>query len=274
MKNYVYMIKKISKWVIVLIITAISVYLLRVLIIDIYIVPSDSMNNAIVSGDYIVVQKVAPSMSRNDIYVFKSPKNWNVNLVKRCVGLPGDTLEIKNTVIYINNKPLLENSDIYQVYKSVLTYPDLKKVIPIDMKGYQILSMRDTSQYVLNDTEVKQVRLTHGNSSIELDNNKRYLTNYGPAVIPYKGMIYYSNNPNPYYSSAIKQIDAIELTKGKGSYIFQQDFYFFLGDNRPYSEDSRTWGFVPEQSIVGRATYIAFSKEKIGINWDRLFNKL
>ena len=65
-------------------------------------------------------------------------------------------------------------------------------------------------------------------------------------------------------------IDGVEAT----SYTFAMDYYFMMGDNRHNSADSRFWGFVPEDHIVGRAEFIIFSKNEEGIRWNRLFSKI
>jgi signal peptidase I len=60
-------------------------------------------------------------------------------------------------------------------------------------------------------------------------------------------------------------------------YVIKQNYYFMVGDNRHNSQDSRHWGFVPEDHIIGKATYIIFSNDKLhgqGIRWNRFFNKI
>ena len=112
--------------------------------------------------------------------------------------------------------------------------------------------------------------------------------NYGPILIPKKGMkLHLDTRVLPYYARCIKNYEGNELeVRGDQilingevatSYTFKMDYYWMMGDNRHNSADSRYWGFVPEDHIVGTpmVVLISFDKDKSlfggGIRWNRLF---
>lgn len=108
------------------------------------------------------------------------------------------------------------------------------------------------------------------------------IDNFGPLVIPAKGMkfrlneknlILYRGIINRYEMASLTTKDSVCFVSGikADSYTFKNNYYFMLGDNRHNSNDSRYWGFVPEQFIIGKAVLILFSKGEDGFRWKRLF---
>ena len=109
--------------------------------------------------------------------------------------------------------------------------------------------------------------------------------NFGPLYIPQKGATIDLTTENlPLYRRIIEKYEGhkLEVTDGqifidgekRDSYTFAMDYYWMMGDNRHNSADSRFWGFVPEDHIVGKASFIAFSMGEEGIRWNRLFRKI
>ena len=109
--------------------------------------------------------------------------------------------------------------------------------------------------------------------------------NFGPIWVPQKGAtVELTLNNLPLYERIIGQYEGHQLeVKDKkiyidgvesSSYTFAMDYYFMMGDNRHNSADSRYWGFVPEDHIVGKALFIVFSKGENGIRWSRIFNPI
>lgn len=107
--------------------------------------------------------------------------------------------------------------------------------------------------------------------------------NYGPLTVPQKGQAV-DLNPQTIsmYRRIIKEYEGNELSESNGGYIlngepatsytFTQDYYWVMGDNRHNSEDSRYWGFVPHDHVVGKPLFIWFSTGENGIRWDRIFS--
>ena len=131
----------------------------------------------------------------------------------------------------------------------------------------------------------------YNNTEASLDNFPHHQNyawtqdNFGPLCVPQKGSTIELTTTNlPLYERIIEQyeghslrvegdkifIDEVEAS----TYTFDMDYYFMMGDNRHNSADSRFWGFVPEDHIVGKALFIIFSKGEDGIRWNRLFKKI
>ncbi|MBR5886408.1 MAG: signal peptidase I, partial [Alistipes sp.] len=117
------------------------------------------------------------------------------------------------------------------------------------------------------------------------NNNNWTQDNFGPLYVPQKGVAITLTAENlPLYRRIIEKYEghALEVKDGEiiidgepsDSYTFAMDYYWMMGDNRHNSADSRFWGFVPEDHIVGKASFIAFSMGENGIRWNRIFNKI
>lgn len=115
--------------------------------------------------------------------------------------------------------------------------------------------------------------------------------NYGPITIPKMGttitltsenLVIYKQVLKRYEGEEMGNVDAFQNIKteieenGSANYTFKQNYYWLMGDNRQNSADSRFWGFVPENHIVGKALFIWMSYDKYGkgIRWERLFNSV
>lgn len=233
------------------------------------------------------------------------PIDKKENYIKRTIGIPGDTLEVIDRQVYIDGKPI-ENPDgmqyTYSVYtKSPLSAEVLHEKYGFLLKPNQIQRHRLLGHYVLPLTQ-KELKLFHGMSSVDsityelkrpqadmhiFPHDARYPwseDNFGPLWIPAKGAtIQLTLDKLPLYRRVIDVYEYNDLKVKDGaiyingqktdSYTFKQNYYFMMGDNRHNSADSRFWGFVPYDHIVGNAVFIWFSKEKGGdIRWDRLFS--
>jgi len=261
-------------------------------------------------------------IKHGDVLVFNTPGKMSEFLIKRCCALPGDSVQIKNNNLYINNQLKLspKNSKLeYEIYYQDLNHfkkqlDSLKSVCKsINSKldccffssllfGRYVskLEQKKQTSCLIGNMTIKQkkmienlpvvdsVSLHNGTSEIYLDvfpyNNKFTWTknNFGLLVIPKKEMeIILNENNYAIYYNVIKNNEKVDILKTdsgfyKGneqveSYCFKQNYYFMLGDNRDNSGDSRYFGFVPEQNIVGKATKILFSKEPNGkIRWHRV----
>lgn len=241
-----------------------------------------------------------------DYPVLVHPYDKADNYIKRCVGIAGDVLEIRGGNIYINNKPL-QLPPQSQMYYLVETYGQtLDKSIMREEYG---LDIGDESQLLIKGMNIYEMFLTADaadrmrtnglakNITLLADDleTKNYtgilfpydllhqwsLDDYGPLWIPKKGFSLKLTAENySVYERAIRVYEGNEFEMKGGrfflngkeatSYTFKMDYYWMMGDNRHYSQDSRFWGFVPEDRIVGKPTFIFFSWQK-GPRWKRFF---
>ncbi len=178
-------------------------------LIKTFYIPSGSMENTLLIGDHLFVNRyifglksglgkseLLPSRAvrHGDIVIFRSPESPTTDLVKRCIGLPGDRIKIVNKQLFING--VLAEEDFYASHK------DTNRTFP-------------------------------NRGQLDRDNRARKRDNFGPFVVP-------------------------------------KEHFFFLGDNRDYSYDSRYWGAVPRHYLKGRALmiYWSFGGETPDGQWD------
>lgn len=232
-------------------------------------IPTGSMEDTILVGDFVLVNKFIYGSSSpkyipfteieipffrlpalrepkpKDIVVFEFPgdrdlvkaKELNVNYVKRLIGMPGDTIQIIDKVVYVNGKEYWRPPFI----KYLNPYPRPKEYV--------------------------EPRIFPKGMPWNEDN-------YGPLIVPKKGYIIHLTLDNidqwqtaidrEYGKEVVEIKDGAIFVDGKQSesYTFKKDYYFMMGDNRDDSLDSRFWGFVPRDLIVGEAFITLFS-------WDR-----
>ncbi len=254
--------------------------------------------------------------------VIYRPVDRRENYVKRCVGLPGNTLQIKDNIIYLDGKPLQEPKNVqYNYYVQTdgraidqATWEllgisrDDQMIVPITMPEEKLgaMSMGLTVKSDGTVPPVYQLPLTAEmrekmkkiswitniipTPTRELINvypiNHDYgwtRADYGPIWIPKKGeSIDLSLDNLPIYERVIRNYEGnkLEVRNGKiyindtpsTSYTFKMDYYWMMGDNRDMSADSRYWGFVPEDHIVGSPMFVILSIDKDkGIRWNRFF---
>lgn len=240
--------------------------------------------------------------------IITRPVDKRENYIKRCVGLPGDTLQIIDQVVYINGKAL-DNPEYAQYSYQVVTDGSRLSQRLIDKVGIHELIqtgnpavsyayMNEESAAMLAETPiVKSVtKLTHpANNPEDLKRifpyNPKYgwsVDNFGPLYIPKAGATVDINPGNiDLYRRVIHAYEGHDLQVKDGkiyidgeerdSYTFEMNYYFMMGDNRHNSADSRYWGFVPEDHIVGKAVFVWLSLDpdkswfQGKIRWDKLF---
>ncbi|NUN08334.1 MAG: signal peptidase I [Ignavibacteriaceae bacterium] len=256
----------------ILLISVAVVVFLRFFVLGMYLIPSSSMEKTLVSGDIVIINKMSYGIKfifpdnkriankrnftfleygrpeRNDVIVFQLPqspaeyeKSEEVDYIKRVAGLPGEKLEIINKKLYINGAfvpplpPFLFDKSVKERGR------EEPRIFPKGARWNE--------------------------------------DNYGPVFVPYKGYKLKLNAIN--IETWIETInhdlgrDAVTREGGKilidgresNEYIFKKNYYFVLGDNRDDSFDSRFWGFVPEDHIVGKAflVFVSFNEESESI---------
>ena len=235
--------------------------------------------------------------------IITRPTDRRENYVKRCVGLPGQTLQIKNRIVYLNGKANKEPDNVQYSY-----YVKLKGQMPTELMdelgisnedmaslnqyGYLPLTQKAAKKLAARKDIVADIRLNTDAQTGDLYPLNAYTgwtrDNYGPVWIPKKGATVKLNMKNiAVYERPIRAYEHNDLKVKDGqiyingrlahSYTFKMDYYWMMGDNRHNSADSRYWGFVPEDHIVGKPIFIWWSHNPdhpgfSGIRWSRLFN--
>ena len=234
--------------------------------------------------------------------IITRPTDRRENYVKRCVGLPGQTLQIKNHAVYLDGKPNKEPDNVqysYYIERNADIPEELMHELGISMEdltslnqfGYMPLTKHAYDVLKSRKDIVKSIRL---NTDAPVGETYPLTTytgwtrdNYGPVWIPKRGATVKLTMDNiAIYERPIRTYEGndLEVKNGKifingklaTSYTFKLDYYWMMGDNRHNSADSRYWGFVPEDHIVGKPIFIWYSSDPDrkgfkGIRWSRLF---
>lgn len=246
--------------------------------------------------------KANPKVYGDVIY---RPVDRRENYVKRCIALPGDSLQIIDRDIYLNGVKQEEPEGVEFIY----IVEGTGKTIPEDFFRELGLSNEDTQGYSVNEpfalpltkkakekllarkdlvTSIRNYNMPSGGLyPLNLHTNWS-VDNYGPLWIPAKGatieltpenLAYYERCIVAYEGNKLERKDDGVYINGQktDSYTFQMDYYWMMGDNRHNSADSRFWGFVPEDHVVGKPILVWLSLDKDRgwfsgkIRWNRIF---
>ncbi|MEW6060388.1 MAG: signal peptidase I [Bacteroidota bacterium] len=240
--------KTIRDVVIVVCVTVIFAFSLKSCIVDAVKIPTDSMSTVLQAGDYVLVNKfiygarmperflflplpqfrfpqVSP-VQRGDVVLFNFPgKPEEVYplqyqlLIKRCVGLPGDTVEVVRSNLIVNG---------YRAVNSFSQFDTLPLYVIVPYKGMKVTLTEQT--------------VPHWTVFIQREGNN--VTLNGDTIF----------------------VNGLPLQ----SYTVKKNYYFVVGDNAKNSYDSRHWGFVPEENIIGKAMMIYWARNADGIRWERI----
>ncbi|MDO4896566.1 MAG: signal peptidase I [Moraxella sp.] len=229
------------------------IVLVRSFVIEPFNIPSSSMVPTLYTGDFIVVNKASyglrlpithtkilntGSPKHGDVAVFRYPLNEKRYYIKRVIGLPNDTVSYNNGVLSINGQPVATDSVDYQMSDKLNA-----KLVPEFIENYH-LSDDERARY---GAEEEKHAHYYREKLGEHDYVVRYLGDLNSASM---AEFLLQNSPQTATSGGTQW----QITVPDGQ-------YFVMGDNRDRSEDGRFWGFVPEENLAGRATYIWMHKE-------------
>lgn len=327
------------EWLDALLFAAIAALIIRTFLFEAYRIPTPSMEQTLLTGDFLIVSKISygprtpmtlavpftniympgvtipwtrlpgyTEVERNDIVVFNYPIDLapiaaKTNYIKRAVGMPGDTLSIDDTQLYVNGDEAQPFPGIQQIYN--VTVRDRVRLSPAKVQEaggtlrgsegstYRVNMTEDVAESMRQWAEVNNVEPfvlpDNYNEFSRRDfnfssgfNNHHHLP---PVVVPFEGQTVTLTDDNYHiYENIITRYEENDVERDGDQFIIngeetteytiQQDYYFLMGDNRDDSEDSRFWGFVPQTHIVGKAGMIYFSwdSERWLPRFDRLFN--
>ena len=294
--------RKKESWIRSLIYAGLIAFIIRTFLFEAFRIPSGSMKNTLLVGDHLFVNKIGYfietpkyipfteteiphlhiktwSVKRGDVVVFEYPGDRDevvphekkVNYIKRCMGLPGDVIQIKNKQVYVNDS-------IFHFYRNDSTF------------------MNPPESILESDTEkadaIDQRIFPHGAPW-----NK---DNYCPIRIPKTGDVIPVNKDNIERWQVFIEREGHKVELGMNDQIMidgkpateykvQRDYLWMMGDNRDDSEDSRFWGFAPMDNVVGSGMIIYWSwynppssgngdgydpdeVQQTHIRWDRIGN--
>lgn len=355
--------QKLSEWRSALVFAVVVASIFRWSMAEAFVIPTGSMENSLLVGDYILVSKIhygprtpqtplqvplthqkiwgteipsyldwiqLPSyrfpglrkVERGETVVFNTPKDlldptdrpsdMMTFLVKRCIAVAGDKMEIRNKSIFINDELMTAPSGVKFQYQVITNYPlqshqlnnlGLQNedfwIAGITAENRTVYSMFLTNEQVSKLQKAPDVVSIDTNSDSQQSfplfpasmNGSWETNNYGSLAVPYAGMTiqvnettmgFYGELIEKYEDNEQVEIQASELEiagEKVSTYTFKQDYYFMMGDNRDNSLDSRFWGFVPESHIVGKPVMVLFSKNVNGegwskIRWERIFSMI
>jgi signal peptidase I len=237
------------------------------------------------------------TISRNDILVFNLPSedefpvDVRTPYIKRCVALPGDSFLIREGKVFVNGKeetaPATDKyryavalTDQADAYKRLLNAAEEPPGASADAIHYSVLlSREDSARLIKSGTISSAVRTIEAVSAFSpqfFPHDARMKWNidyFGPLKIPKRGdSIRITTENLPVYRRVIENYEGNKIVTKSDSvlinghyatyYRFRQNYYFTLGDNRYNSVDSRFWGFLPEDHIIGRHSFVLFSNKK------------
>jgi signal peptidase I len=260
---------------------------------------------------YSLVRQYGREYILSEFDVITHPVDKRENYVKRCIGLPGDTIQILNGEILVNEevRPALplqkfkyyvtttgeplpdELLDSLKILKSEVSYNPVNSLHVLYLAAEKVESLKSYAT-VRSIQKYAEPTLSFQNQEIFPHSHLYRWTgdNFGPLVVPARGdslavsllnLPIYQRIIEVYEQNKLEVIDGEIYLNGQVafSYVFQMDYYFVMGDNHHNSADSRYWGFVPEDHLLGKAVNVWFSLEPEksfleGLRKERIFSSI
>lgn len=253
---------------------------------------------------YMEQARVFVRTSRN-FHVVDRPVDRRDNYIKRCVAIPGDSLEVRNGDVYINGEKQPDFAGIqYEYLVQTNGQPLNPRVMAKYSVGEEYLGIQNNPKYYfpLNKANAEKIkkeipnvvkveRQIYAEPDFQTFPNSRNfkwsVDNYGPIWMPKKGatvrltlenLCYFDRIIEAYEGNTLLVKDSTIFINGipATSYTFKMDYYFMMGDNRHRSADSRFWGYVPDDHIIGKPKFVWLSTDKDqsfpkSIRWNRFF---
>ncbi len=313
------------EWADALLFAAIAAIIIRTFLFEAYRIPTPSMEETLMTGDFLVVSKISygprtpmvlgvpftniylpgltfpwaripglEDIDRNEIVVFNypidiAPISAKTNYIKRAVGMPGDTLSIRSKQLYINGEeaqhfPGLQMNYLVRVQERVRLSPAKVNSIGATLiraegpNTYRLNMTREEANTIEQWAEVTEVapfvlpQSFNEFDRVDFSFSSGFMNHdhMPPTVVPFEGQEVtltprnwhvYENIITRYEENNVERKGTTFIINGEetDTYTIKGNYYFMMGDNRDDSEDSRFWGFVPHDHIVGKGGIIYFS---------------
>ncbi|MCK5822695.1 MAG: signal peptidase I [Bacteroidales bacterium] len=340
-------INSLLDWIKAIFIAFLLLLLIRIIFIQSYTVVSSSMEKTLLPGDNIVINKTkygyrfpitlltmpfnnnkyldwielpylrfpsSDKIKNNDLIAFNYPNISDIHIdkkdvyIKRCIGLPNDTIVCYGKKITINNNLIIENENVQYNYRVTTNGSKLNKKffdkyditegqLVADIGVYDLPLRKEQAMLLLNDSKIRYVRLLKqlkGENSFLIFPHSRYYNwnsdNFGSIIVPKKGSVIKINFKTlPLYKRIIETYEGNDLkiekyrilinNRVQKTYTFKNNYYYVIDDNRDKAKDSRYWGFVPEDHIIGKASFVWLSIDKNNkwykkIRWSRFLKSV
>ena len=326
------------EWLDAFIFAAIAAIILRMFFFGAYRIPTPSMEQTLLTGDFLLVSKMSygartpmtlsvpftdiyvpginfpyarlpglTEVERNDIIVFNypidtGPVSSKTNYIKRAVGMPGDELQIVNKRVYVNGEQEEVFSTLMEHHRVIARERVRLSPSKVREAGGRIVQTGGNNTYIINMTpetagemadwnEVDSVEAfvlpddfeQFGNRAFNFSRGFLNHDNMDTFTVPYTGQQIELDSENWHlYQDIVERYERNSVQRDGDNFIIngeetsdytiQMDYYFTMGDNRDDSEDSRYWGFVPQDHLIGKASIIYFSWD--GERWMPRFGRL